>query len=186
MDAATKEMLSRRAAVDLQLALLRLQAHDVAGDGNCLFRAISYATYGTESRHDELRAKAASCILYNKTTIINKFGLNESQLNRVVSDVSTLGTAVGEHALFVLPTVLKRDVTVHIAYAEPQVLTSMSHDPSAASTDLPVHIAFYDGLLGGVGHYKAVLPHHSSPTPSLLSASTLPPVFCDQIYSRLN
>lgn len=105
---------------------------------------------------------------------MNKFGLNESQLNKVVSDVSTLGTAVGEHALFVLPTVLKRDVTVHIAYAELQVLTSMSRETSAVSTDLPVHIAFHDGLLGGVGHYKVVLSHHSSPGPSLSYAYPSP------------
>lgn len=64
--------MSKRTIVDMQLALSSKQAHDVAGDGNYLFRAISYATYGTESRHNELRANAASCILYNKATIIHK------------------------------------------------------------------------------------------------------------------
>jgi len=46
---------------------------DVAGDGNCLFRAVNYALYGRETVHVQLRLLAATEVilnpeLYNKTS----------------------------------------------------------------------------------------------------------------------
>jgi hypothetical protein len=158
-------MMASRAAVEEQLSLLDVDVHDVLSDGNCLFRAASYAAYGTEEKHDELRAKTASYVVSNKDLICFKFGLEESDFNKVVHDVSVLKEPVGEHALSVLPVILNRDVIVHVAYTEPLLLSASSYETSATSVHLPIQLAFYDGLCGGAGHYKAVLSHCPPPLP---------------------
>jgi hypothetical protein len=183
-------MLRRRSAVDRQLASLHLYAHNVEGDGNCLFRAASYAMHGTEIYHEKIRASAACQILQHQPSISAMFGLNDLQFNKLALDVTSPGTAAGEQVLSVLPTVLNRDIIVHIAYAEPQKFSFISSSSSCSPAHPPIQVAFYDGVNGGEGHYKAVLPmlpplsmppHSTSgcsifqPSSSLLNQSPLSP-----------
>jgi hypothetical protein len=55
--------------------------------------------------------------------------------------------------LWMLSTVLNRDIIVHVAFTEPQRLRA----PTSSNAP-PVQVAYYDGLNGGEGHYKAVIP----------------------------
>lgn len=179
-DPAYTEMTTRRAKVDSQLASLHLCSHNVIGDGNCLFRAISYAAYDTEDRHEEIRASAADYILNNKHSICNQFALDDIQFEKLALEVTSLKVAAGEHAIVVIPAVIKRDLIVHIAFAAPLVLLTAASQISPGHAVNPVQIAFYDGVGGGIGHYKAVTSRpptsssstaDSQPSPSLPSKS---------------
>ena len=148
-------MKQRHAAVNCQIAALQLEVHDVAGDGNCLFRAINYALYNDESKHEELRSAALDYICNNKEKLRDKFCLIWKELNSIMEQLSRSGESADEHAIYVLPDILNRKIIVHVAFAIPQTFSpavSISSRP-------PISIAFYDGLCGGVGHYKAVLLH---------------------------
>ena len=48
---------------------------------------------------------------------------------------------------------LRREVTVHIAFAELQTFSPVS----VANVLPPIQLAFYDSLRGGIGHYKAIV-----------------------------
>lgn len=50
---------------DRYLKKFGFQRHRIQGDGNCLFRAVSYAIYGTESHHGNLRRQSSTYILEN-------------------------------------------------------------------------------------------------------------------------
>ena len=44
----------------------RFEMHNIEGDGNCLFRAISYVLYGTENKHETIRNNLLMYIIQNK------------------------------------------------------------------------------------------------------------------------
>ena len=48
-----------------------LVCHVVAGDGNCLFRAISHQFFGDASRHEEIRLSAVAFIEANQAIFGN-------------------------------------------------------------------------------------------------------------------
>ena len=49
--------------------------------------------------------------------------------------------------MYILPEVFKMN-TLYIAFAQPLTFTTKS----SLSADLPLQLAFYDGLLGGISH----------------------------------
>lgn len=64
------KMMARKVKIDSQLTSLHLCSRNVIGDGNFLFRAIGYAAYGEEDKHDKIQASAANYILNNKSLCI--------------------------------------------------------------------------------------------------------------------
>ena len=67
---------------------------------------------------------------------------------------------MGEEAIVVLPDVIKRDVHVHTAFAEPLIY----HIASGLTIGPPIHIAFYAGIGTDPGHYKATLKTREATT----------------------
>jgi hypothetical protein len=147
-------MNRRRAAVDKQLQDLHLCSRDVKGDGNCLFRSACICAYGDEEQHIDLRMRAADYARQNRDNLRCTFSLTNEQFDELVSDLATPNTSVGELAVYILPNILSRQLVVHIADVEPQAYSSSS----GSHVHQPVQVAFFDGLLAGTGHYKAVLP----------------------------
>ena len=49
----------RNTALDSQINALGLSTHNVASDGNCLFRAATYAAYNDKNKYSEYRASVA-------------------------------------------------------------------------------------------------------------------------------
>ncbi len=71
--------------------------------------------------------------------------------------MSVLKEPIGEHELSNLPVIFNRDVIVHIAYIEPQLLLASTYKSSATCMESPIQVNFYEGLRGGARHYKTVL-----------------------------
>jgi hypothetical protein len=138
---ATKKIEVGRAAVDEQLKKLKLSTRDVSGDGNCLFRAISYAIYGSEDSHHKIRALVANYVNNNKAAICITFGLNNKQFDLLVAELSTSREAAGEEALYVLSTIFQRDIIVYTGYAEPLVYSPAASEFNG-SHNAPIRIAF--------------------------------------------
>ena len=69
----------------------------------------------------------------------------------MVNMAAFLKEPADEHAISILPVVLNRNVIMHTAFIESQQFTTVS------ATGLPVQLAFYDGLSGGLGYNKAVV-----------------------------
>ena len=149
---AIKEMNRRHAALDSQLATRKLYAHDVSADGNCLFRAACYAANGDDSKHAELHASVVKSVKENKLNLCTLFGLDNKTFHSLIMDLRKPGISVGELAVYCLPDVLHRDVVLYMTFSEPQTFLSILSN----NIRNPIHLAFYDGLRGGTGHYKAI------------------------------
>ena len=55
-------------ALDEQLRSKQLTTRDVVGDGNCLFRCLSFGEYGQEERHSALRREITNHLLSEMAT----------------------------------------------------------------------------------------------------------------------
>ena len=148
------DMCKRHAALDEQFRTKRLQTVNVESDGNCLFRAVSYLLTGSEdSSHASLRASVASHIESTGKVLGGVINITPEDLVSRIRDIRTAGICVGEEAIVVLPDVIKRDVHVYTAFAEPLIY----HIASGIIIGPPIHIAFYAGIGTDPAHYKAIL-----------------------------
>jgi hypothetical protein len=66
---------------------LRYEHLDVVGDGNCLFRALSVALFGTEAQHAAIRAQTCDFLKNNRTKYYDPFG----ELERYTETCDTPG-----------------------------------------------------------------------------------------------
>jgi OTU domain-containing protein 5 len=137
--------------LDAQLTSLGFITQDVDGDGNCLFRAVSYAISGSESGHKSLRASAASFIESSGSILgglLHTSPDDNSSFTAHLANLRSLGNSVGEDAIIALAEVTQREIHVYAAYVNPLI-----YRPTNLKCDQePVRIAFYEP-----GHYKAVL-----------------------------
>jgi hypothetical protein len=154
-------MNRRHADVNNQLSASNLHAHDVRGDGNCLFRAAAYACYENEEQHVTLRAEVVSRIEQNKLLYKDLFCLNDDGLAGLLTNLRVLGRPAGEQAVQALCDVLHKNILVHTAYG-----AILPYKPSSGMAESSIRLAFYDGLGGGTGHYKAVMAATSTSSSS--------------------
>ena len=151
-------LLCRHAAVDSRLLNAGLVTVDVLGDGNCLFRSLSYLITGSQdTAHISLRASAAALIESGGAILGGVLNLSPKLLADHIRELRTIGTCAGEEALLVLPDVVLRDIYVHQAFADP-ILYPVT---CCLATGDPVHIAYYEGLGSDPSHYRAVVPAHN-------------------------
>ena len=115
-------MCKRHVALDEQLRAKRLQTINVKSDGNCLFRALLHLLTGSEdSSYANLRASVASYIESTGKVLGGVINITPKDLISKIRDIRTAGMCVGKEAFVVLPDVIKRDVHVHTAFAEPLI-----------------------------------------------------------------
>ena len=95
---------------------------NVAGDGNSLFRSISYSLYGNESQHSALRSKTVNFLKNSGTLfegIINTCPDDGLSFSDHIEHMRTDGTWAGEDAVIALAEICKRDIIVHTAFVDP-------------------------------------------------------------------
>ena len=148
------EMCSRHVALNAQLVVDRLSTYDVPRDGNCLFRAASHAAFRHDDLHLSLRALTVDYIAQHEPVYCELFNLSLSDFADFLCDLKTPGLCAGEAAIHALSDVLHRTVNIHIAHSEPLPYSTAYSQATEPSTWL----AFYNGLLDGPGHYKAIVP----------------------------
>ncbi len=132
-------------ALDSQLRNKQLTTQDVAGDGNCLFRALSVCLYGHENEHTVLRASIAKHILSDNSSVMPRYG----ELSKHVNNISKNGVWVGESVIVAAADYLQREIDVYIAAASVSPLVYSPHPE--ATQNSPLRLAFYEP-----GHFRAV------------------------------
>ena len=147
-------MYSRHVALNFQLVADGLSTYDVPGDKNCLFKAASHAAFGNDDLLLSLRALTMDHIAQHEPVYCELFSLSSSDFADFLCNLKTPGHCAGEAAIRALSVVFHRTINIHIAHSEP-----VPYSPAySQATEPSIRLAFYDGLLDGPGHYKAVVP----------------------------
>jgi len=89
-----------------------INSKEILGDGNCLFRAISQAVYGTEDKHVELRKQAIGYINDNQDTLLGFIHDNET-FKQYIKRLSQNGEFAGELEIAALKEVIHRPIYVY-------------------------------------------------------------------------
>ena len=150
-------MDTRNSALCVQLEGQGLVTVDVAGDGNCFFRAASYAIHGNDTSYQILRQQVASHIEQSGVMLGGWTNVSPDDGKNFKQHIQLLRTdreAVGEDAVKALSELFHRDVIVYIANALPLVY---SPNGGRRSGDGPIRLAFFEP-----GHYRAVISPPSS------------------------
>ena len=101
-----------------------------------------------------LRASVAAFVESLGVVLDGVLGVSTKSLAAHVSEMRTNGVCVGENAVLIIPDVIQRDITIHIAFVEP-----LLYRPSSGlATGPPLQIAFYEGLGSDTGLYRAIVP----------------------------
>ncbi len=136
---------ARNAELEEQLQSKHLRSIDVAGDGNCFFRAVSMNLFGSEDHHSNLRQSVTSYMVRN---ISSPSSIDDmASCKQRAQCISQDGVWIGEDTIPITASYLQRDIHVYIATkrASPLVYSSGS------SALPPVLLAFFEP-----GHYRAV------------------------------
>ena len=140
-------VLSRNAAVYHQLANDYLRAVDVAGDGNCYFRALSFCIHGNQRSHASLRALIASHVKRQAETAATE---DKATLLKRAGDIATDRFWPGEDIVLATAFCLQRAIVVYVTHGSSSPFT---YSPLTASSKPPLTLAFFEP-----GHYMAVVP----------------------------
>ncbi|XP_062571709.1 uncharacterized protein LOC134233700 [Saccostrea cucullata] len=170
---------THRVQLDHQLQLLQqdeylsqygLYRTHIQGDGNCLFRSVSFGLYGTEDHHISLRELAVNHIQENLEDFRfylygnSELPMTDSEIVTFLNNLRQLGTFAGQESIVALSRVLGLNILVTIGgdSQSPEVRT-LEHN--CQNSDNIIHLVW---TRAGGGHYETVV---ENPT---LREQTLP------------
>lgn len=152
----------------------------VLGDGNCLFRAISFVLLGDENSYDDLRATATEYMREHPEQFQDFFHPENAATDphqymlQEIDRLSRNGVYAGQESVVALALAL--GVNIFVTYGgtinDPRVFTMQHH--ASEPTNLDLHIIFSN--FGG-GHYDAAVDKNNSD----LSEETVP----SELYNEL-
>ena len=125
----------------------------IAADGNCQFRALSWALYGTEDRHRDVRVSVCDYMHRN----IARYVQYMVDAAAYVSGMRRQGTYGDRVSLQAFCDAYRSNVMV---VSENAVSLVNARRKSPASY---LVVTYHNGC-----HYNAVTPYHASPTPHFL------------------
>jgi len=109
---------------------------DVLGDGNCMFRAVSFALYGTEDHHKTLRLHASLEIvdhryLYDRDVpgchpVFRQMEIVAPSFMDLLRDVATLGSACCIGALVALSSVVCKPIYSYYPPLQPTFVSPLT------------------------------------------------------------
>ena len=145
-------LFSRECSLERHLQSKQLYTVNVAGDGNCFFRAISVALYDRQKEHSAFRTSVSERVFSKATTDVQKqFAMN------ILKD----GTWVCGNRISTTASYLQRQMQVYFASDVSSPLVYKSSFSRNLPKLVPVHMAFYEP-----GHYRCVL-HRSESSSSI-------------------
>ncbi|KAJ3019966.1 hypothetical protein HKX48_001511 [Thoreauomyces humboldtii] len=169
--------------LDDQLAKLGLVIKDVAGDGNCLFRALADQLTGTPGTHADQRASTCA-FMESHADDFSPF-IDESEKGGFPTHVNRMrqdGCYGGNIEIVAFARAHDVDVAVHQAGEPVWIVEGSEEDSESGSTPAPsstrraLHIVYFTWE-----HYASVRnrdgPHDGLPCidPALLATATAPP-----------
>lgn len=148
------------------------RAH-IQGDGNCLFRSVSFGLYGTEDHHYALRELAVNHIQENLDDFRfylygeNGLPMTDTETTRYLNNLRQLGTFAGQESILALSRVLNLNILVTIGGdSQNPVVNTLEHNFHNSGNI--IHLVW---TRAGGGHYESVienpaLKEHTAPTGS--------------------
>ena len=136
------------------LSSFGLQRNPITGDGNCLFRSISFSLYGHQDNHQELRNLAVETLRGNMHVFQNYFlddaGTIDEQINRLGQQY----TYAGQESILALSMALNINILVTFGgdVHNPQI-TTYENTFSQGQPQQTIHIAW---RRAGGGHYESI------------------------------
>ena len=151
--------INQRILQDQYLEQYGLYRTRIQGDGNCLFRSISFSLYGSEDQHYALREVAVDHIRQNLDDFRfylyaeNGLPMTESEIARYLNDLGQLGTFAGQESILALSRVFNLNILVTIGGdAQNPEVNTLEHN--FQNSDHIIHLVW---TRDGGGHYEAVV-----------------------------
>lgn len=94
------------------LSSFGLQRNPITGDGNCLFRSISFSLYGHQDNHQELRNLAVETLRGNMYVFQNYFLDDASTPDEQINRLSQQYTYAGQESILALSMALNINILV--------------------------------------------------------------------------
>ncbi|XP_062599776.1 uncharacterized protein LOC134261354 isoform X2 [Saccostrea cucullata] len=143
---------------DEYLAIYGLYRQPIVGDGNCLFRSVSFSLYGNQDHHQELRNLAIQEIEQNldifRLYFFNPNGvpMNDLEIQQELRNLRQLGTFAGQESIFALSRYFGVNILVTVGgdLDHPEVAT-LEHD--FGNSNSRIHLIW---TRPGGGHYESV------------------------------
>lgn len=85
---------------DCAIEINKLKHKKVKGDGNCLFRSLSYALYYNEDQHVDLRNQVVKFTLNNWSQFKDQLNILHSQFNRLFETKESYKEYMGENGKY--------------------------------------------------------------------------------------
>ena len=145
----------RNDAVQTMLRDMHLMSVNVAGDGNCFYRALSLSLHGHEDEHTELRRLIADHLTRNYNSIFNVSNnfthADNNSIEQHIQRMRLNGVWAGEEAILAAADFLQRELHV-FKYVTSAVASPTVYTPASGSClGSPLRIAFLEP-----GHFHAV------------------------------
>eukprot|EP01129_Flabellula_baltica_P011206 TRINITY_DN4858_c0_g3_i1.p1 TRINITY_DN4858_c0_g3~~TRINITY_DN4858_c0_g3_i1.p1 ORF type:complete len:334 (-),score=71.20 TRINITY_DN4858_c0_g3_i1:3-1004(-) len=148
---------------EIQLESIGLGIKDVAGDGNCLFRAISDQLDGTPNRHAYYRAQICSFLERNREEY-QYFVEDDMSFDEYIREMKKSGTWGGQMEITACCLQFEVNITVH-RLSEPR------WDTVYSGTWRTLHISYHDGDHYNSVRLKSEVSSDSPPSPFVLQDS---------------
>ncbi|XP_061184435.1 uncharacterized protein LOC133192444 [Saccostrea echinata] len=136
------------------LASFGLQWNAIVGDGNCLFRSISFSLYGHQDNHLHLRNLAVDTLRGNMVFFQNYFLQDTGTPEEQISNLGQPNSYAGQECILALSMALNINILVTLGGDVPNNQVSTYENTfSQGQPQQTIHIAW---RRAGGGHYEAV------------------------------
>lgn len=139
---------------DRYLRTFGLQRVSIMGDGNCLFRAVSFSLYGHQNNHAYLRNLAVDTLRANIAEFSDYFLSDRGTALEQINRLGQPNTYAGQECIYALAKALNINILVTFGGddSSSEVITMENSFTSTANQN---HIHIIWRRFGG-GHYEAV------------------------------
>ena len=139
-----------------------LSEHVVRGDGNCLFRAVSFILFDTESLHMEIRQLAVRTLLDNPNIFSTLFSNINEYNDRVAGLVGGTFQEIwgGADTMYALSLALNAEFRVVNRVRNTYTEFDLTLHPHVTNPSRTINLLYTND------HYNSLIPHTHLPNPS--------------------
>ncbi|XP_062604065.1 uncharacterized protein LOC134265856, partial [Saccostrea cucullata] len=136
------------------LSSFGLQRNAIVGDGNCLFRSISFSLYGNQDNHLQLRNLAVDTLRGNMVLFQNYFLQDPGTPEEQINNLGRPNSYAGQECILALSMALDINILVTLGGdVQNNPVSTYENTFSQGQPQQTIHIAW---RRAGGGHYEAV------------------------------
>lgn len=138
---------------DRYLRTFGLQRVSIMGDGNCLFRAVSFSLYGHQNNHAYLRNLAVDTLRANIAEFSDYFLSDRGTALEQINRLGQPNTYAGQECIYALAKALNNILVTFGGDDSSSEVITMENSFTSTANQNHIHIIWR--RFGG-GHYEAV------------------------------